>query len=105
MHNRNSRSDPEDRENGSRSPDVNSPGVSSPANGESSGSNPAPARDPDATLFDFSNSYADPDATIVDANAKFVGPTRPARATGAGVVRPQAEDPALQPGLVQGGRS
>ncbi len=105
MHNRNSRSDPEDRENGTNSPDVNIPSVSAPAKGQSSGSNspPASAHDPEATVFDFSNSYADPDATIVDAGAKFVGPTRPARATGAGAVRPP-EAPAMQPGDVLGGR-
>jgi serine/threonine protein kinase/tetratricopeptide (TPR) repeat protein len=87
---------------------VSSPEKSSPGKGESSGSNPAPAPDPEATLIDFSNSYADPDATIVDANAKFVGPTRPARATGAGAGRPQSgthsSDPAMQPGDVLGGR-
>jgi serine/threonine protein kinase/tetratricopeptide (TPR) repeat protein len=102
MHNRNSRQDPDDRDKGTSSPDANSPSVSSPAKGESSSSNPP--HDPEATQFDFSNSYADPDATIVDANVKFVGPTRPARATGAGPVRAQASAPAMQPGDVLGGR-
>ncbi len=106
MHNRDSRSDPEDRENGPSSPGGSDPGVNSaaanvPAKGQSSGSNPP--HDPEATVFDFSNSYADPDATLVDVGARIVGTSRPARATGSGATRPQST-PALQPGDVLGGR-
>jgi serine/threonine protein kinase/tetratricopeptide (TPR) repeat protein len=106
MDNRNPRPDPEDRENGTSSPGVDSPGanspsVSVPAKGQSSGANTP--RDPEATLIDFSNSYADPDATLIDVHAKIVGTPRPARATGAPVARPQST-PALQPGDVLAGR-
>jgi tetratricopeptide (TPR) repeat protein/predicted Ser/Thr protein kinase len=101
MLNQNPRDDSRDRENA-----ANAPGVSVPAKGDSAGSNPPP--DPDATLVDFSNSYADPEATLVDANAKFVPRPRPARDTGPGPVRVQpvakTSAPVLQTGDVLGGR-
>src|SRR5580700_10425359 len=97
MHNRNS--DPEDREQA-----TGAPGVSVPAKGDSAVSNPAPPRDPDATLVDFSNSYLDPDATIVDTKASFIRPGPPVRPSGPGQVRPQTSTPELQAGDVLGGR-
>jgi len=103
MLNQNPRDDSRDRENA-----ANAPGVSVPAKGDSAGSNPPP--DPDATLVDFSNSYADPEATLVDVNAKFIPRPRPARDTGPGSVRVQpvasakTSAPVLQTGDVLGGR-
>jgi tetratricopeptide (TPR) repeat protein len=100
MLNRNPQSDPHDPHDSTNA--ANPPGVSVPAKGDSAGSNPSP--DAEATLVDFSNSYADPEATLVDANAKFVPKPRPARSTGPGPVRTQSSAPVLQSGDVLGGR-
>jgi eukaryotic-like serine/threonine-protein kinase len=101
MLNRKPRSDPHDPANA-----ANAPGVSVPAKGDSAGSNPP--HDTEATMVDFSNSYADPEATLVDANAKFVPKPRPIRDTGPGPVKVQpiakASAPVLQTGDVLGGR-
>ena len=97
MQNRNPRFDPQDGENA-----TNSPGVSVPAKGDSAGSKPS--GEPDATLVDFSNSYADPDATIVDGNASYVRTGPPVRLTSPGPLRPQTIAPVLRTGDVLGGR-
>jgi eukaryotic-like serine/threonine-protein kinase len=65
MQNRNLRSDSQGRPNS-----TNQPGVSVPAKGDSSGSNPPV--DPDATLVDFPQASSDPDATLVDSDATLV---------------------------------
>ncbi len=59
MHNRNLRLDPEDRPNSAMQA-----GVSTPAKGDSSASNPP--LDPDATVIDFPKPVSDPDATLID---------------------------------------
>ncbi len=97
MQNRNPRFDPQDGENA-----TNSPGVSVPAKGDSAGSNPAP--EPDATLVDFSNSYADPEATMVDAKASYVRKGPPVRPTNPGPVQTPTSGPVLRTGDVLGGR-
>ncbi|MGC2325108.1 MAG: tetratricopeptide repeat protein [Candidatus Sulfotelmatobacter sp.] len=99
MQNRNPRFDPQDRANS-----TNSPGVSVPAKGDSSGSN-LPS-DLDATLIDFPQAPSDPDATLVDGNAPFAVPTPTPRSPAPDPTpsRPRIVAPALQAGDVLGGR-
>ena len=97
MHNRNPRFDPQDRANS-----TNSPGVSVPAKGESSGSN-RPV-DPQATFVDFPQASSDPEATLVDADATLVDAIPTPRPPGSGPARLQVSVPVLQPGDVLGGR-
>src|SRR5271166_3317797 len=99
MQNRNPRFDPQD---GARS--TNSPGVSVPAKGDSSGSE-VPS-DLDATLVDFPQASSDPDATLVDGNVPFAGTTPHPRSPSPAPThaRPRIVAPALQPGDVLGGR-
>ena len=95
MQNRNSRSDPQDPENG-----THSPGVSVPIKGDSA--NPPPG--PDRTVVDFPNSVLDPYATQVDADATLIDALPAPASTGAGPARVQSSGPALEPGDVLGGR-
>src|SRR5271155_4982064 len=95
MHNRNLRSDPEDR------PNVKQQGVGVPVKGDSSGSN-SPV-DPDATLFDF-RPPSDPDATLVDVDASLLRAVPLPRSPGRQPVRAQINVPILQPGDVLAGR-
>jgi eukaryotic-like serine/threonine-protein kinase len=95
MHNRNLRSDPEDR------PNVKQQGVGVPVKGDSSGSN-SPV-DPDATLFDF-RPPSDPDATLVDVDASLLRAVPLTRSPGRQPVRAQINVPILQPGDVLAGR-
>jgi eukaryotic-like serine/threonine-protein kinase len=66
MQNRNPK-DPQDRGDA-----ANQGGVSVPAKGDSSGSNPPDSDSP--TLIDLPNPSSDPEATFVDAGATFVDP-------------------------------
>ena len=97
MQNRNPRFDPQDRANS-----INSPGVSVPAKGDSSGSD-LPG-DPDATLVDFLQPSSDPDATLVDVNSPPPGWTPTPRSPILTPARPKVSGPVLQPGDVLGGR-
>src|SRR5580700_5669969 len=65
MQNKNLRSDPPGRPTS-----TNQPGVSVPAKGDSSGSNPPV--DPEATLVDVSAAPSDPQGTLVDSDATLV---------------------------------
>jgi tetratricopeptide (TPR) repeat protein/predicted Ser/Thr protein kinase len=96
MQNQNPRPDPHDGDK-----PTNSPGVSVPAKGDT-GSNPP--SEPDATIVNFSNSYADPEATMVDVNASYVRKGPPVRPTSPGPVLAQSSTPVLQTGDVLGGR-
>src|SRR5579863_6423362 len=95
MQNRNPRFDPQDRANS-----TNQPGVSVPAKGDSSSSNPSV--DPDATLIDFPQPPFDPEATLVDASP-IPGATPTPRVPVRTPARPQSIS-ALQIGDVLGGR-
>ncbi len=120
MHNRNPRSDPQDRANS-----INKPGVGVPAKGDSSASNPSadldatlvdfpqPSPDPDATMVDFAKAAPDPDATMVDftgaspdPDATLVDaspvPRPPGRSPGRAA--PRLEAPVLEIGDVLAGR-
>jgi tetratricopeptide (TPR) repeat protein/predicted Ser/Thr protein kinase len=96
MQNRNPRFDPQDRANS-----TNQPGVSVPAKGDSSGSNP-PA-DSDATLVEFPKVSLDPAATQVDVSPVPGAPPTP-RVPARTPARPQVGISALQVGDVLGGR-
>jgi len=103
MQKRDLRSDPQDRPQS-----ANQTGVSVPAKGDSSESNPT--LDPDATLVEFPlnslksvPSIADPDATLVDPDVTMAeGTWRPP--TGPRSLRPQASVPLLETGDVMAGR-
>jgi eukaryotic-like serine/threonine-protein kinase len=101
MQNQTSRFDPPDRPNS-----AHQAGVSAPAKGESSPSNPP--IDADATLIEFPKPNFDADATFVDLNlqATQIDISPPPRATGAGSPRPQRAISVslLQAGDVLGGR-
>lgn len=104
MQKRDLRSDPQDRPQA-----TNQLGVSVPANGDSSESNPP--LDPDATLVEFSlnsvkpiPSGADPDATLVDLDVTMAEGTWKRPPTGPRSLRPQASVPLLETGDVMAGR-
>src|SRR5271170_2054695 len=92
----NPRPDPPDRANS-----TNRPGVSVPAKGDSSGSNPP--LDPQATFVDAPAS-SDPGATFVDTDATLVDASPLPRSPGRGPVRLQINVPVLQTGDVLAGR-
>jgi eukaryotic-like serine/threonine-protein kinase len=86
------------------SPQANSSpaGVSTPAKGDSSGTN-FPS-DPDATLIDFVQPSSDPGATLVDLDATLVDVTANFRSLVKPPARFQMNAPVLRPGEVLAGR-
>jgi eukaryotic-like serine/threonine-protein kinase len=96
MQNRNQRFDAQDRANS-----THQPGVSVPAKGDSSGSNPPV--DSDATLIDFPQPPFDPEATQLDVTP-IPGATPTPRLPARAPARPQVAISALQTGDVLGGR-
>jgi tetratricopeptide (TPR) repeat protein/predicted Ser/Thr protein kinase len=97
MQNRNLRFDPQDRPNS-----TNQPGVSVPAKGDSSDTNPTVGSD-SATVIDFPNPPSDPEATLVDVDATLAEGVSPP-STGPRPARFQVSAPLLQTGDVLGGR-